>query len=158
MSCANNFKIKDTHYININYKIPCRYCLNCRVDKRNEWENRANWEFKNKISGAFVTFTYDNIHLIDTLKLGNDNKIRPTLKYKDAKKFIQNIRKYVQSHKEKWSYLFNPNFTYLGVGEYGQNGEIFDRPHFHILFFGLDFKYCEKLFLEKWQVHKEVDR
>ena len=44
-----------------------------------------------------------------------------------------------------------PNFTYLGVGEYGQKGEIFDRPHFHILFFGLDHKYCEKLFLEEWQ-------
>lgn len=151
MACAGNFRKKDSHYSNINYKIPCRYCLNCRVDKRNEWEVRANYEFKQKISGAFVTFTYDNNHLYNILKLGNDGKIRPTLKYKDAKKFIQRLRKKIINMPEKWSALMRPDFTYLGVGEYGQNGELFDRPHFHILFFGLDHKYCEKLFYEEWQ-------
>ena len=82
MACACNFRIKDTHYSNINYKIPCRYCLNCRVDKRKEWEVRANYEFKTKLSGTFLTCTYDNLHLVNILKLGNDGKIRPTLKYK----------------------------------------------------------------------------
>lgn len=151
MACASNFRIKDSHYSNINYKIPCRYCLNCRVDKRNEWEVRANYEFKQKISGAFVTFTYDNNHLYSILKLGNDGKIRPTIKYKDAKKFIQRLRKKIINMPKNWSALMRPDFTYLGVGEYGQNGELFDRPHFHILFFGLDHKYCEKLFYEEWQ-------
>ena len=151
MACSRNFKIKDTHYSNINYKIPCRYCLNCRVDKRKEWETRANYELKTKLSGTFLTCTYDTLHLTRNLVLGNDNKVRATLNYKDIKKFIQRLRKRVQNDKKNQSSLMNPNFTYLGVGEYGQKGELFDRPHWHILFFGLDHKYCEKMFLEEWQ-------
>lgn len=29
-------------------------------------------------------------------------------------------------------------------------GDVFERPHCHILFFGLDFAYCKKLLLERW--------
>ncbi len=148
MACANDkFYIKDTHYKNINYKIPCRWCINCRVDRRNEWKARAEYEFKKHISGAFVTFTYNEMFI--PLVKGNDGKIRATIKKKDAQDFIERLRKKIQ--KEPENILRQKNFTYLGVSEYGENGKIFDRPHYHILFFGLDYLYNKQLFLEEWK-------
>lgn len=153
MACANpEFKIKSSHYSNINYKIPCRRCINCRIDRQNMWVDRCTYEFKKRISGAFVTFTYDDEHLYNELLVkGNDEKIRASLKIDHARKFIERIRKYIENHEEIQNILCQKDFTYCGVGEYGNNGEIFDRPHFHILFFGLDFKYCESLFKKEWQ-------
>lgn len=43
------------------------------------------------------------------------------------------------------------NFKYLAVGEYGGDGQIFDRPHIHLLFFGLDFAVCKKIIAKSWQ-------
>lgn len=148
MACCKDFKINSTRYSNISYKIPCRYCMNCRIDRRNQWKARAEYEFKKHISGAFVTFTYDEINL--PIIRGNDEKLRATLKKQDAIDFIHRLRKYIEYHEETQNILRQKNFTYLGVGEYGENGEIFNRPHFHILFFGLDFKYNQELFLQEW--------
>lgn len=150
MACANNnFYIKDNHYSNIRYKIPCRYCINCRVDRRKQWKARAEYEFKKHISGAFVTFTYNDYNL--NLIKGNDEKIRATLKKEDVKKFIQRLRKQIERHPNTQNILRQKDFTYIGVGEYGENGAIFNRPHYHILFFGLDFAYNKQLFLDEWQ-------
>lgn len=151
MSCANeNFYIKDTHFWNVNYKIPCRWCVNCRVDRKKQWIERCNYEFKNKVSGAFVTFTYSDEYL--PLVKGNDERIRATLRINDARKFIERLRKYIENHETENNILRQKEFTYLGIGEYGLNGEIFDRPHFHILFFGLDFYYNKKLFEQEWKM------
>lgn len=149
MACAKNFYIKDTHYSNINYKIPCRYCMNCRIDRRRQWKDRAEYEFKKHISGAFVTFTYNDAFL--PIVIGNDEKARATLRKNDAQKLIERIRKQIERHPEKENILRQKDFTYIGVGEYGENGQIFDRPHYHILFMGLDFAYNKKLFLDEWK-------
>lgn len=154
MSCGNEkFYIKSTHYQNKWYKIPCRQCILCRIDKRKMWQERCYYEFKKLKSGAFVTFTYNDEYLFtECLRTGNDKKTRASLNYEHVSKFIENLRNYIKNHKEKQNILMQPNFKYLGVGEYGTKGEIFDRPHYHILFFGLDFKYCKKLFEEKWKM------
>lgn len=149
MACAKNFTIKDTHYNNVNYKIPCRYCINCRVDRRKQWKDRAEYEFKKHISGAFVTFTYNDLFI--PYVIGNDEKIRATLKKKDVQNFIERLRKRIEYEPEKQNILRQKNFSYIGVGEYGENGQIFDRPHYHILFFGLDFRYNKQLFLDEWK-------
>ncbi len=150
MACANkNFYIKDTHYNNINYKIPCRYCMNCRIDRRRQWKDRAEYEFKKHISGAFVTFTYNDMYI--PLIQGNDEKARATLKKKDVQDFIERIRKHIERNPKKQNILRQKDFTYIGVGEYGENGQIFDRPHYHILFMGLDFRYNKQLFLDEWK-------
>ena len=36
-------------------EVPCRYCLNCRVDRQNELVDRAEYEYINYGCGAFVT-------------------------------------------------------------------------------------------------------
>ena len=150
MSCANNFRMKDKNYSNINYRIPCRYCINCREDRRREWKARADYEFKKHISGTFLTLTYDDNNLMENIVRGNDEKLRANLNYKDVKKFILRLKKYIERNEKKNNILRQKDFTYLGVGEYGENGTIWDRPHWHILMFGLDWKYNEKLFEQEW--------
>lgn len=47
-------------------EVPCGWCLNCRVDKQNWITDACEYEWKKyNYIGAFVTFTYDDIHLYD---------------------------------------------------------------------------------------------
>ena len=139
MACSKDFRVKDKHYSNINYKIPCRYCINCRVDRRKEWVERCYYEFTHKVSGTFLTLTYDEANLYDKcIVRGNDDKLRASLNYKHVKEFIRNLKYYIETNEEKQSILLQKDFTYLGVGEYGENGSIWDRPHWHLLLFGID--------------------
>lgn len=132
--------------------IPCRTCLNCRVDIRNEWSDRCKYEYKKRLVASFVTVTYDDIHIVNKLvRSPKDNSLNATLDYKDIRKFIWRLRSYIRYHKEIQNILCQPDFSYLYVGEYGEHGQAFDRPHFHILFFGLDFAYMRKIFTELWK-------
>lgn len=132
------------------YPVPCGYCLNCRVDRRNLWQDRCNYELMRFKVGSFVTLTYDDIHIVPNLVLQSDGGFAATLNYSDVRKFIQRLRKYIKYHNKIWSPFIFPNFTYLFVGEYGENGTVFDRPHYHLLFFGLDFQYSKDLIEKEW--------
>lgn len=137
------------------YQIPCGYCLNCRVDKRNMWSDRAKYELCKRLTGSFVTLTYDDVHLMDKLVEDPSNpfckELRPTLDYKEIRRYINRLRMFVKRHPEIHGVLCQPDFSYIFVGEYGENGSVFDRPHFHILFFGLDFAFMRKIFFEEWK-------
>lgn len=138
--------------------VPCGCCLNCRVDRRNLWSDRAKWEYKNKLTGAFCTFTYDDIYIKDiTHRSPSTGDLVATLDYGHLHKFIDRIRKRVKYFYETHpniepNPLMRPDFSYIAVGEYGERGQVFDRPHYHILFFGLDFAYCKKMFKETWRM------
>lgn len=167
MSCANPFTTYHDYTLSSGYKItkyydvPCGYCLNCRKDKQNYYIDRANYEYCKRITASFVTFTYDDINLIDRCAVHDDNGrliydvanngdkvLRATLNYTDLTNFIQNIRKYIQNHPKIQNIMCQPDFSYLYCGEYGDS---WNRCHFHILFFGLDFAYCKKLIFEQWK-------
>lgn len=137
---------------NTTASIPCGYCLNCRVDRRNQWSDRAKWEYVRRRTASFVTVTYDDYHLYDKMKYSPvTNQLNATLDYYDIRKFIWRLRSYIRSHPEIQNVLCQPDFSYIYVGEYGENGQQFDRPHFHILFFGLDFAYCKKMIEKCWK-------
>ena len=141
------------------YTVPCGWCLNCRIDKTNELTDRCEYELCKYSCGAFVTFTFDDYHLNPYQFFDSkSNQIRATLSKKSAKEFLDRLNKEV--HKEFKKNGFNPlcrtDYKYLIVGEYGQNGQMFDRPHFHALFFGLDFAYCERLFWRAWQYQGSI--
>ena len=132
--------------------IPCRTCLNCRVDARNLWSDRCKWEYKKRLTASFVTLTYDDIRIVDKLvRSPVDNSLNATLDYSDIRHFIWRLRDYIKNHKELHGVLCQPDFSYLYVGEYGENGQAFDRPHFHVLFFGLDFAFCRKIIDKEWK-------
>lgn len=136
-------------------QFPCGWCLNCRVDKRNALIHRCEKEFIDKKCGAFVTFTYDDPHLIQHLRYNSDGKLVASLSKLDCKRFLDRLNKLV--HKEQDTLLCNHSYKYLIVGEYGERGQCFDRPHFHALFFGLDFAVCKRLFLRAWQGRGQID-
>lgn len=122
-------------------KLPCGNCLGCRIDKLALWTARCNYE-EIKGANAFVTFTYDDYHLPY-----NDGSLFPTLKQEHLHKFIDNIR-----HKVKAMPVLplhcRKNFSFFASGEYG---DTFKRPHYHVLFFGLDFMAFKHLFDTTWE-------
>lgn len=154
MSCSRPWLLKtDKHsqYTHSYYHyIPCGYCLNCRVDKQNQLQHRCEEELINYKCGAFVTFTYDDYHIVNKLRTDKQGQLVATLSKKDLQRFLYRLRKNIQ-RKMPDNLLSNHHFKYLAVGEYGGDGQIFDRPHFHILFFGLDFAVCKRIFQRSWQ-------
>lgn len=141
------------------YSIPCGWCINCRKDKQNFLADKCNWELCHRLSGSFVTFTYDDNHLFTHYTSPASREFlsfdsvtgRPNISlfYKDLQRFLNRLRMYVKRHKNLHCVLCQPDFSYCAVGEYG---DCFGRPHYHVLFFGLDFAYCKKIFQDSWKL------
>lgn len=121
--------------------IPCGHCLGCRLDKQQLWTERCRSEFVRSRS-AFVTFTYDEYHLPY-----NEGALFPTLRRDVFSDYLDNIRHYVKRMPAMPEGCIK-DFHYFGVGEYGDS---FQRPHYHVLFFGLDFKIFEDYFFKSWK-------
>lgn len=137
------------------YTVPCGMCLSCRVDKVNQLTDRAEYELCKYSCGAFVTFTYDDPHLYADNNVFYSTKkkqILSSLSKYDCKKFLDRLNKIVHAEFKKHGFnpLCRPDYKYLIVGEYGENGQVFDRCHYHALFFGLDYAFCERLFWKAW--------
>ena len=154
MSCPYPFQIKTENYnyfTNSYYHyIPCGWCLNCRVDKQNELTHRCEYELIQKKSGAFVTLTYDDLHIIPNLRKDANGKLCATVSKSDLQHYLYRLRSNIKNHLPD-NFLSDHHFKYLAVSEYGSDGQIFDRPHIHILFFGLDFAVCKKELQRAWQ-------
>lgn len=127
---------------------PCGGCPVCRVDNLTLWQNRIESEWI-KYRSAFVTFTYDDNHLI----YNSPSSLMPSVSKVQAKKFLDNIRHKVKTIFKKCSdnsidLLYQtPNYKVFLCSEYGDK---FKRPHYHALFLGLDFKSFEKVFENSW--------
>lgn len=129
-------------------KVPCGRCIDCLKAKRNAWTIRLKSELKMYKTGHFVTLTYNEEHLPwgDSL---------PTLDKRDLKTFIKRIRNflgrgYTVHHSTRGLMKFPPSnqkFKYFAQGEYGSK---FDRPHYHVIFFGLPEK-IDLLIEECWK-------
>ena len=98
----------------VEIKISCGQCIGCRIRKREEWAVRIYAESKMHKRNSFVTFTYDEEHVPDDY----------SLKYRDMQMLHKRMRK-------KWG-----PFRFFCAGEYGDQ---FGRPHYHAIYFGLDF-------------------
>lgn len=97
-------------------EVPCGQCMPCRIARREEWSLRLMHESLFWDSCIFVTLTYDNDHL------PKNGSLVPN----DLTKFFKRLRKRIGDRKLK----------YFACGDYGGK---FDRPHYHILLFGMDF-------------------
>ena len=136
MSCNNPFKMKvgqDT------YLVPCRNCIGCRVDNRNYWTLRCRYEaftqYKKGRGNSFTTLTYT----VDNTPMALNGKM--TLRQDDIQRFFKRCRKWL---KEKGH---NDKLKYLYCGEMGgTNG----KPHYHIIFFGLDSAIADVMTRENW--------
>lgn len=124
MSCSNpSFERvytpdKRRFYTGMYVKRPCRWCLNCRIDKRNYWEDRLNYERLRMKSSAFVTFTYDDY------RIPLNSHGVPSLRRKDFTRFIDRLQRQLNYHGLP-DFCFS-DWSYYAVGEYGDQ---FGRPH-----------------------------
>lgn len=106
--------------------IPCGSCVSCRVARAGELADRCMLEMKYHDTACFVTFTYDDDHLIaynytrtDTGETGR----AATLFKKHYQDFFKRLRKAYP----------NSDVRYVLCGEYGEHT---DRPHYHGIIFG----------------------
>lgn len=131
--------------------IPCGRCLNCMITKRQEWEERCEWEYKCRLVGSFVTLTYDDEHMVHLARTDNRGNIQFSLDKKDLSDFIKRVREQIKRYPDRNKALMQGNFKWIACGEYGESNKELPRPHLHILFFGLDFTYCKKLIEKEWK-------
>lgn len=115
--------------------IPCGKCMQCRISIQRKYVDRMFCSYFTHSTSAFVTFTYDDSHL--RIKEGF---INPTLSKDDLHKYLDKIRHMIPS---------DVDYEYFVSGEYGDK---FGRPHYHALFFGLDYELYKDFFERSWKL------
>lgn len=93
--------------------VPCGRCLACRMNKARSWGVRIMHEVKSSDASCFVTLTYSDENLPKDGSLSVEH----------CQKFLKRLRKNV-----------GVKVRYFLGGEYGEKR---DRPHYHVIFFGL---------------------
>ena len=148
--------------------VPCGRCHECISKKQNEFAALACLEAKRSRSMWFFTFTYANssvpimVNWFDDsqelhqdfiaesvrssvlpkmgdmtgkkpLQMYSDDSFTyvPSLRREDVRLFLKRTR---VAYQRKFGELFD--FKYAGFGEYGSRT---NRPHYHFLFYNLDF-------------------
>lgn len=121
-------------------EIPCGKCIGCRLDYSRKWATRCMLEASCYKNNAFVTLTYAPEFLPirkNILEETGEYVNTPTLQDKDLTKFMKDLRRYFEYH-----YGEN-NIRFYACGEYG---ELYERPHYHIIIFNIEIKDLEPLF------------
>jgi hypothetical protein len=120
MKCTSPIYILNPHresFTQEKIAVPCGRCRWCRLEKAKKWAIRIMHESVMHKDNCMVTLTYNDEFL--------PNGLNPTLSKRDLQLFFKRLRR----KGEK--------FRYFACGEYGEN---YLRPHYHILFFGVDFR------------------
>lgn len=135
MACSNpSFNSKVLDLFGRQVPIPCGKCMCCRIDIQKKLVDRMFCAYYSHPTSAFVTFTYDDKHLFYPF----EGSLNPSLSKDDVHLYLDNIR-----HRLK-----NTDFEYFICGEYGDS---FGRPHYHALFFGLDYQLYKNFFENSWK-------
>jgi uracil-DNA glycosylase len=104
------------------FQLPCGQCIGCRLEKSRKWAMRCMHESSLHEDNIFLTLTYRPEELPFTIC----SKPQPTLYKPHFQKFMKRLRK-------KYDY----RISYYMCGEYGDDT---NRPHYHAILFGHDFK------------------
>lgn len=109
-----------------NIAIPCGKCIGCRSSLATQWAHRCAHEASQWDHNIFITLTYADEHL----------PAQGHLNPHDLTRFIKRTRRYTEQPPNNVQQTRTSRIRYFASGEYGrQNG----RPHYHILFFNLQF-------------------
>ena len=129
-ACSNRIKLKD-----IDFRIPCGKCLNCKKKRRSDWSLRLEHEYLYSDSALFITLTYNDASI-------PRNRGIATLNKKDLQDYIKRLRNshvaYVSRElgiRKSEVKNVSKQIRYYAVGEYGSKT---NRPHYHILLFNYD--------------------
>lgn len=110
-------------------EIPCGKCQSCRLSQAKQWSERCLLELQDHEQSYFLTLTYDDNNLPTVESYDKDGLVIQTgnLVKSDFQKFMKKLRKH---YEEKYS----NKIRYFACGEYGESTQ---RPHFHVIMFGL---------------------
>lgn len=97
------------------FPLACGTCVACLKNRARNWAVRATHEFSFHTRSCFLTLTYDEEHL----------PYAGSLVPEHFQKFVRAVRA-----------EFGKGIKFLGCGEYGER---WGRPHYHAIFFGVDF-------------------
>jgi len=107
---------KSEGYSDLEVQIPCGKCIGCRLEQSRQWAMRCTHEATLHKENCFLTLTYDNYHLDPS----------GSLNVTDIQLFMKRLRRRFEGKK----------IRYFQCGEYG---DLHQRPHHHVILFGLDF-------------------
>lgn len=107
--------------------VPCGKCINCSYSKSNEWTRRLLDEATQHEKMCLVVLTYDRAHVRVGMKTKEGNNLF-TLWHRDVQLYLKKLRKKVKS-------LYDKELRYYVAGEYGDK---LQRPHYHLVLFGLN--------------------
>lgn len=108
------------------YTFDCRKCIPCAIRRRNSWSFRLEEEHRHAETASFLTFTYDNEHLVYHLE-----KKEPTLVREHMTTLTRTIRK---TNERDWKDIKHKRAKLFVCGEYGTK---FKRPHYHMIAYNL---------------------
>lgn len=107
----------------LGHSVSCGRCFTCRLLRTYEWAQRlADEALDYARPPLFVMLSYAPEHL----------PANGLLDSRDLTLFFKRLRKNVDL-----------KFKYYAVGEYGSRKE---RPHYHVIFFGLDMRHRQQIF------------
>jgi hypothetical protein len=104
-------------------ELPCGRCITCRRSRARDWAFRCMLELSRHDVAAFSTLTY------------SDQYLPPTLQKQHLSGFLKRLRDRVSPRVVR----------FFGSGEYGDS---FDRPHYHVLLFGVH--HSERVIQAAW--------
>ena len=116
------------------FKLPCRQCVGCRLQRSAEWATRCINEADLYEDNCFITLTYapQNMPADGSLNHAHFQKFMKRLRHKYVPKCP-----YPVGHEDREQWMFDNAIRFYMCGEYGEN---FGRPHFHAILFNHDFK------------------
>ena len=109
--------------------LPCGRCIGCRLERSRQWAVRCVHEALLAEKSCFVTLTYNTAHLHPSGSLKFHKK--------DFVDFMKRLRKHFSKQDIK--------IRFFHCGEYGS---VFQRPHHHVILFGVDFS-DDKVFYKR---------
>lgn len=130
--------------------VPCGQCIACRINKMREYEFLSKCALQQAYShgkgASFVRLSYDdeNLPITEYSRLSDRARIvQSTLRWRDLQKFHKRCRIFISRHLTG-----DLSYQHLSVSEYG---EAADRPHYHIIFFGVDATAISRILRETWK-------
>ncbi len=119
---------------------PCGQCIPCKVNHKRKWLARLLLESKTAGSTQFLTLTY-NPESQPICKDPETGEVLGTIVKSHVQDYIRELR--VQLSRIPWfPSSQSPRVRYFAVGEYGTRSE---RPHYHLILFGLDERFHETI-------------
>ena len=104
--------------------VPCNHCIACRIRRTQEWSIRLLMEDTQWPCSCFLTLTYDDYSL-PTTPCG-----KHPLDKEELRGFWKRLRSAIRRRDD------SRRLRYFACGEYG---DLFGRPHYHAIVFGIDF-------------------